>query len=133
MTNLRRRKPSGNVAPHAAPRQVVTLAATSQYRPPQIAHGYAKSAQRRAVHGHPVITEMAQQDRAQVRSLFPNGSANAISAPAGSSLAFPQPHGSDFGAIRKLLKLQRFERAWHSSGTPRQVLRHPRKPPTFGL
>jgi hypothetical protein len=73
MTNTSRRKPSRDVAPHTAPRQVVTLAATAKYRPPQIAHCLAESAQRRAIHGHSVIPEVTQQDRAQVRSLFPNG------------------------------------------------------------
>src|SRR5580700_5958735 len=77
MTNTSRWKPSRNIAPHAAPGQVVTLAATSQYRPPQVTRRLAKSAQRRAVQGHPVIAEMPQQDRAQVRSLFPNGRVQA--------------------------------------------------------
>jgi hypothetical protein len=35
MTNTSRRKPSRHRAPHAAPWQVVTLAATAQYRSPQ--------------------------------------------------------------------------------------------------
>jgi hypothetical protein len=48
MTNPSRWKPSRNIAPHAVPRQVVTLAATSQYRPPQVTRRFAKSAQRRA-------------------------------------------------------------------------------------
>src|SRR5580693_2269809 len=77
MTNTGRRKPSRNIALHAAPRQVVTLATTAQHRPPQIAHGLAKSAQCRTIHGHSVIAEVAQQDRAQVRSLFPNGRVHA--------------------------------------------------------
>ena len=72
MTNTSRWEPSRKIAPHAAPRQVVTLTATAQDRPPEIAHGFAKSAQSRTVHGHPVIAEVTQQDRAQVRSLFPN-------------------------------------------------------------
>src|SRR5580692_1361388 len=77
MTDLSRRKPPRNMALHAAPRQVVTLATTAQHRPPQIAHCHAKSAQRRTIHGYSVIAEVAQQDRAQVRSLFPNGSVHA--------------------------------------------------------
>ena len=77
MTNTSRRKPSHDVAPRAVPRQVVTLAATTQHRSPQITHCFAKSAQCRAVHGHPVIAEVSQQDRAQVRSLFPNGRVHA--------------------------------------------------------
>src|SRR5215469_15866246 len=78
MTDSSRRKPARNVAPHAAPRQVITLAAMVQHRPPQIADCFAERTQRRAVHGHPVITEVAQQDRAQVRSLFPNGGVHAM-------------------------------------------------------
>ena len=46
MTNLSRRKPFRNVAPHATPRQMMTLATTAQYRPPQITHCLAKSGQR---------------------------------------------------------------------------------------
>jgi len=44
MTNLCRREPALNVAPHAAPRHVVTLAATAQHRPPQVTYGLTKSA-----------------------------------------------------------------------------------------
>ena len=43
-----------------------------------------------------------------------------------NDLPITSPHGSDFDATRKLLKLHQFE--WstrHSDGTPRQVLRHP--------
>src|SRR5690242_5561164 len=67
MTYTSRWKPSRKIAPHAAPRQMVTLAATSQYRPPQVTRRFAKSAQRRAVHRDSVIAEVPQQDRAQVR------------------------------------------------------------------
>src|SRR5262252_8066148 len=77
MTDTSRRKPSRKVAPHTAPRQVVTLAATAKDRAPQIPHCPAEGAQRRAIHGHPVIAEVTQQDRAQVRSLFPNGCMHA--------------------------------------------------------
>ena len=78
MTDPSRRKPARKVAPHAAPRQVITLAATAQHRPPQITDCFAKRTQCRAVHGHTVILEVAQQDRAQVRSLFPNGRVHAM-------------------------------------------------------
>jgi hypothetical protein len=77
MTNTSRRKPFRDVAPQAAPWQVVTLAATTQYRPPQIAHRLTKGAQRSSVHGHAVIPEVAQQDRAQIPSLFPDGRVHA--------------------------------------------------------
>ena len=77
MTNFSWGEPALNVASHKAPRQVVTLAATTQGRPPQISHGSAKSAQRRTIHGHSVITKVAHQDRSQVRSLFPYGRVHA--------------------------------------------------------
>ena len=77
MTNLSRRKPARNIAPHTAPWQVVTLAATTQYRPPKVADCVAKSAQGRPVHGHSVVPEVTQQDRAQVRPLFPHGRVHA--------------------------------------------------------
>src|SRR5215469_10332620 len=77
MTNTSRWKPFPEIASHVAPWQVVTLAATAQDRPPQISHDCAKSTRRRAVHGHLVIPEVPQQDRAQIRSLFPNGRVHA--------------------------------------------------------
>src|SRR6202162_4443580 len=49
---------------------MVTLTATAQHRPPQVAHCRAKGAQRRTIHWHPVIAEVPQQDRAQICSLF---------------------------------------------------------------
>src|SRR5215472_16360934 len=55
MTNARRREPTSDVAQHAAPRQVVTLAATAQDRPPQVSHRPTKRAQSRSVHGHSVV------------------------------------------------------------------------------
>ena len=64
LTYLSRREPSLDVARYAAPRHVVTLAATTQYRPPQVTHGFAKSTQCRTIHGHSVIAEVTQQDRA---------------------------------------------------------------------
>src|SRR5258708_27361833 len=70
MTDRSRRKPPRNIPLHAAPRQMVALTATAQHRSPQVSHRPAERAQRRSVHGHPVIAEMTQQDRAQVRSLF---------------------------------------------------------------
>src|SRR5438046_9716082 len=61
---------------------MIALAATTQYRPPQVTHPLAKRTQRRAVHGHPVIAKVTQQDRAQVRSLFPNGRVRSSASPA---------------------------------------------------
>jgi hypothetical protein len=49
-----------------------------------------------------------------------------------NDLPVTSPHGSDFGAIRKILELHRFEPSTrHSNGIPRQGLRPPRKPSTF--
>jgi len=69
MAHLSWREPTRNVACHATPRQVVTLAATAQDHPPEIAHCSAKGAQCRAIHGHPVITEVAERPAA----LAPHG------------------------------------------------------------
>jgi hypothetical protein len=55
LTDRSRRKPPRDITPHAAPRQMVTLTATAQDRAPQVSYCFAESAQRRAIHGHPVI------------------------------------------------------------------------------
>jgi len=73
MANARRGKPSRDETRHAAPGQMVTLTATAQHRPPQVAHCRAKGTQRRTIHRHPIVAEVTQQDRAQGCSLFPNG------------------------------------------------------------
>jgi hypothetical protein len=77
MTNVGHGKPVLDVTSQAAPRQVVALAATAQDRTPQVTDGLPKRTQRRPIHRHSVIPEVAQQDRAQVRSLFPNGRVHA--------------------------------------------------------
>ena len=77
MANASRGKPPRDETLHAAPGQMVTLTATAQHRPPQVAHCRAKGAQRRTIHRHPVVAEVTQQDRAQVCSLFPNGRVHA--------------------------------------------------------
>jgi hypothetical protein len=77
VANLSGWEPALNVMLQSSPRHVVSLAATTQHRPPQITHCLAKGAQRRTIHGHAVITEVTLQDRAQVRPLFPNGPVHA--------------------------------------------------------
>src|SRR5256885_1741289 len=77
MTDIRHRKPSPEETPHAAPRQVVALAAMAQGRVPQETHGRAKGHQCRPIHGHSVITKVAQEDRAQIGPLLPNGRVHA--------------------------------------------------------
>jgi hypothetical protein len=54
-----RREPAFDIAEHAAPLQVIILATTAQNRPPQVTHCLTKRAQRRPIHGHPVIAEVA--------------------------------------------------------------------------
>src|SRR5262245_15099912 len=77
MTNTRRGKPALDVPLHAVPRHVVTLAAPAQDRTPQVTDCPTKRAQRWSVHGHSVVPEMTQQDRAQVGPLLPNGRVHA--------------------------------------------------------
>jgi hypothetical protein len=77
MTNASRRKPPLDDTRRAAPRQMVTLIATAQHRPPQITHCFAERAQSRSIHRHSVISEVTQQDRAQICSLFPDGRVHA--------------------------------------------------------
>ena len=78
MADTCRRKPPSNETFHTVPRQVVTLTASAQDRPPQIAHCHAKGSQRRTVHGHTVIAEVTQQDRAQISPLFRDGRVHAL-------------------------------------------------------
>jgi hypothetical protein len=50
-----------------------------------------------------------------------------------NDLPITSPHGSDFDATCKLLKLHQFERSTpHSEGTPRQVLHHPQRLSGYG-
>src|SRR5438309_1132951 len=77
ITDIRQRKPATEETPHAAPRQVVALAAMAQGRVPQETHGRAKGHQCRPIHGHSVITKVAQEDRAQIGPLLPNGRVHA--------------------------------------------------------
>jgi hypothetical protein len=70
-------KPALDGTSQAAPRQVVALAATAQDHTPQGTDGLPKRTQRRPIPRHSVIPEVAQQDRAQVSSLFPNGRVQA--------------------------------------------------------
>ena len=77
MTNVRRGEPALEVTSHAAPRQVVALAAPAQDRTPQVTDRPTKCAQRGPIHGHSVIAEVAQQDRAQVCPLLRRGRVQA--------------------------------------------------------
>ncbi len=78
MTDTCRRKPPSNETFHTVPRQVVALTASAQNCPPQIAHCHAKGSQCRAIHGHTVVVEVTQQDRAQISPLFRDGRVHAL-------------------------------------------------------
>jgi len=78
MTDTCRRKPPSNQTLHAVPWQVASLTSTTQNRSPEKTHCHAKGPQCRTVHGHSVITEVAQQDRAQVSPLFRNRPVHAL-------------------------------------------------------
>jgi hypothetical protein len=78
MTDTCRRKPPSNQTLHAVPWQVASLTSSTQNRSPEITHCHAKGPQCRTVHGHSVITKVAQQDRAQVSPLFRNGPVHAL-------------------------------------------------------
>ena len=77
VTNTSRRKPPLDEPSHAVPCQVIALAATSQDRPPPETDRAAGGAQRRPVHGQSVRAEVTRKNRAQIRSLFPNGCVHA--------------------------------------------------------
>jgi hypothetical protein len=77
MTHTGRRKPPRDQAAHTVPRQMVTLTATAQDRPPEETNRVAEGAQRRAVHGYPVITEVSHEDRTQIGPLFRSGRVHA--------------------------------------------------------
>jgi len=70
MTNTSRRKPASHETQHSASRQTISLGATAQDRAPEKSHPLAEGAKSRTVYGYPVVTEVTQQDRAQVRPLF---------------------------------------------------------------
>ena len=77
MTNAERREAALNLTSHAAPGQVVTLAATAQDLAPQVTDCPTKRTPRRPVHGHSGVAEVAQQAGAQVCSLYPSGRVHA--------------------------------------------------------
>ena len=77
MTNTSRRKPPLDEPSHAVPCQVIALAATAQDRPPQETNRAAEGGQRGSVQGHSVLSEVTRKNRAQIRSLFPNGRVHA--------------------------------------------------------
>ena len=69
MTDAYRRNPSVNVATHPRPGQT-SLAAAGEYSPPQATHRPSKREERRIVHGHAVVLDVAPDHRADIRAEF---------------------------------------------------------------
>src|SRR5881397_945229 len=69
MTYARKRQPAFEQTPHAVPADATVLAAPAQRAMPEAAHLKPKQMQRRAIHGHPVVTDVARNNRAQPLTL----------------------------------------------------------------
>src|SRR5467141_171072 len=78
MTDTWRREPAGDVGTHAAPRQMVALAPTTQDAPPELDHRFPKRAQLGAVHRDTVVPVVPQDDCPQIRALLRNGLVQAL-------------------------------------------------------
>jgi len=77
MADASRRKPAGHKAPHPSPRQVIALASTAKYPPPEATDSAPEGADGRAIHGHAVIAYMPQNDRAHISTLLRDGRVQA--------------------------------------------------------
>jgi hypothetical protein len=61
-------QPAVQQRPHTAPGQMITLTATPQHSPPQATDRATEGADAGAIHGYAVVTDMTENDRAQVGS-----------------------------------------------------------------
>ena len=86
MADVSRWKPAGHKAPHPSPRQVIALASSAKYPPPDATDSALEGADGRAIHGHAVIAYMPQNDRAHISPLLRDGRVQA-SPQFGSHLA----------------------------------------------
>jgi len=77
MTDRSRWEPTLDVTLHAVPRDMVALTTMTQNEPPQPCHCRTKGTQRRTIHRHPIVAEVAEKDRSQVGSLFLYGRVHA--------------------------------------------------------
>ena len=73
MTDRRQRQPASDQAPHAIPKDAAILAAFGQRTVPEPPYLEPKQAQRRCVHGHPVIARVSTHHRLQPLTLFGDG------------------------------------------------------------
>jgi len=79
MTYARKRQPTGEQSPHSVPTNATVLAALTQRAMPEAAHLKPKQMQRRAVHRHPVIADVATNNRTQPLALLRDGRVHASS------------------------------------------------------
>ncbi len=73
MTDRRQRQPASDQAPHAIPKDAAILATLGQRTVPEPPNLEPKQAQRRCVHGHPVIARVSTHHRLQPLTLFGDG------------------------------------------------------------
>src|SRR6202049_4797146 len=73
MTDRRQRQPASDETPHAVPEDAAVLAAPRQRAMPKPADSEPKNCQRRLVHRHPVVAEVAPYTRPQPLALLGDG------------------------------------------------------------
>ena len=66
VTDSRGREPGVEQGPHTRPRQVITLTTAAQNSPPHATDRVTEGTDRRAVHRDAVVTDVAENDRAQI-------------------------------------------------------------------
>jgi hypothetical protein len=77
MTDSRQRQPAVDKAPHTVPEYATVLAAPRQRAMPEPPYLKPKQRQRRCVHGHAVVPDVATHDRLQPFALFGAGFVHA--------------------------------------------------------
>src|ERR1022692_4297775 len=73
MTDSRQRQPAVDKAPHTVPEYATVLAAPRQRAMPEPPYLKPKQRQRRCVHGHAVVPDVATHDRLQPFAWFGDG------------------------------------------------------------
>jgi acyl dehydratase len=89
MTDSRWWQPAVYQAPHAVPSDTAFLAASRKHAVPSPAHLSPESAQRRAIHGHPIVAGMPTNNRAELLAHFAGG---IMHVPPELDLHFAQLH-----------------------------------------
>src|SRR5688572_13452640 len=78
MTDTWSREPASDVRAHAAPRQVIALAAATQDAPPELGHRCPKRAQSRTIRRDTVVPVVPENDRPEIRALRRNGTMQTL-------------------------------------------------------